>query len=258
MHLPHRRLRVSPRGAGGHVLENDLLGLARLFLLDGLVGRVVQPAPFRPDAVVREQGLPHRLGDLHHLLLEQRGGAERGMPRGLSAEAAEEGEDGRHLGHRLEGGVRLARIAEVVADAPVHLVVIRRAAHPALEIAEILHQQVAGAVLPDLEIVAARVDGAEDARKRLDEQVVLADVAPHLLPAQRAGGEALEVALNDLGGLTAWKIGMTEFILVGLMSVFTVVRHTRTEEETGRQELLGAAVVGPYTLPATTPQDAKP
>src|SRR5262249_44096901 len=33
-------------------------------------------------------------------------------------------------------------------------------------------------------------------------------------------------------------------ILVGLMSVLTVVRHTRTEEETGRLELLGATVVG--------------
>lgn len=49
-----------------------------------------------------------------------------------------------------------------------------------------------------------------------------------------------------LGGLTAWKIGATAFVLVGLMSLFTVVRHTRTEEETGRLELLGATVVGRY------------
>ena len=48
----------------------------------------------------------------------------------------------------------------------------------------------------------------------------------------------------SLGGLTAWKIGATSFILVGLMSLFTVIRHTRTEEETGRLELLGATVVG--------------
>jgi ABC-2 type transport system permease protein len=60
------------------------------------------------------------------------------------------------------------------------------------------------------------------------------------------------VALNgplfavSLGGLTAWKIGATGFILVGLMSIFTVVRHTRTEEETGRQELINAGVVGRY------------
>lgn len=60
------------------------------------------------------------------------------------------------------------------------------------------------------------------------------------------------VALNgplfrvSLGGLTAWKIMATELILAGLMSLLTVVRHTRTEEETGRLELLGATVVGRY------------
>jgi len=48
----------------------------------------------------------------------------------------------------------------------------------------------------------------------------------------------------SIGGLTAWKIGITEFILVGLMSLLTVVRHTRAEEENGRLELLGATVIG--------------
>ncbi|GII26418.1 ABC transporter permease [Planosporangium mesophilum] len=60
------------------------------------------------------------------------------------------------------------------------------------------------------------------------------------------------VALNGplfaptLGGLTAWKIGMTEFVLAALMSLLTVVRHTRAEEETGRLELVRAGVVGRY------------
>jgi ABC-2 type transport system permease protein len=60
------------------------------------------------------------------------------------------------------------------------------------------------------------------------------------------------VALNgplfgvNIGGLTAWKIGATEFILIAVMSVLTVVRHTRTEEETGRQELVSAGVVGRF------------
>lgn len=60
------------------------------------------------------------------------------------------------------------------------------------------------------------------------------------------------VALNgplydvSLGGLTAWKILVTEAILVGLMSIFTVVRHSRAEEENGRLELLGATVVGRF------------
>lgn len=58
------------------------------------------------------------------------------------------------------------------------------------------------------------------------------------------------VALNgplfkaSVGGLTMWKIALTELVLIALMSVFTVVRHTRTEEETGRLELLGAGVLG--------------
>jgi ABC-2 type transport system permease protein len=60
------------------------------------------------------------------------------------------------------------------------------------------------------------------------------------------------VALNgplfgvSIGGLTAWKIGITEFILVALMNLLTIVRHTRTEEETGRSELIAAGVVGRY------------
>jgi ABC-2 type transport system permease protein len=48
----------------------------------------------------------------------------------------------------------------------------------------------------------------------------------------------------SIGGLTAWKIGVTEFVLVALMSLLTVGRHTRTEEETGRLELVRATVVG--------------
>jgi ABC-2 type transport system permease protein len=50
----------------------------------------------------------------------------------------------------------------------------------------------------------------------------------------------------SLGGLTSWKVGITEFVLVALMSLLMVVRHTRTEEETGRLELVGATVVGRY------------
>lgn len=49
-----------------------------------------------------------------------------------------------------------------------------------------------------------------------------------------------------IGGLTAWKIGVFDFILVAVMSILTVVRHSRTEEETGRLELVGSTVVGRY------------
>ncbi|MCW2503704.1 MAG: hypothetical protein JWO79_1988 [Actinomycetia bacterium] len=49
-----------------------------------------------------------------------------------------------------------------------------------------------------------------------------------------------------LGALTTWKILASEVILVALMSIFTVVRHTRTDEEAGRFELTGAGVTGRF------------
>jgi ABC-2 type transport system permease protein len=47
-----------------------------------------------------------------------------------------------------------------------------------------------------------------------------------------------------IGGLTAWRWSTAAAILIGAASLLTVIRHTRTEEETGRRELLGATVVG--------------
>ncbi|MFH9420476.1 ABC transporter permease [Streptomyces sp. NPDC017529] len=49
---------------------------------------------------------------------------------------------------------------------------------------------------------------------------------------------------DTLGGLTAWRIGGFAALLAGVMSLLIVVRHTREEEESGRQELLSAAMVG--------------
>lgn len=48
----------------------------------------------------------------------------------------------------------------------------------------------------------------------------------------------------DVGALTAWRVGTLGALLVGVMAVLTMVRHTREEEETGRRELLGSTVVG--------------
>lgn len=47
-----------------------------------------------------------------------------------------------------------------------------------------------------------------------------------------------------LGNLMMFKIGDVAFTLVAMMAVLNVVRHTRAEEEAGRAELVGAAVVG--------------
>jgi ABC-2 type transport system permease protein len=52
------------------------------------------------------------------------------------------------------------------------------------------------------------------------------------------------VDLNSLGGFSAWKFVLFAALGAGLMSILTVTRHTRAEEETGRQELLGAGVLG--------------
>ncbi|MFE2284611.1 ABC transporter permease [Streptomyces sp. NPDC059443] len=49
---------------------------------------------------------------------------------------------------------------------------------------------------------------------------------------------------DSIGALTAWKGGVFAGLLAGIMSLVIVVRHTREEEETGRQEFLSAAMVG--------------
>src|SRR6266508_1338509 len=46
-----------------------------------------------------------------------------------------------------------------------------------------------------------------------------------------------------LGALTVWRAGLV-FTIVGLVGLLTAIRHTRTDEEAGRRELLGATVVG--------------
>ncbi|MGW5940725.1 ABC transporter permease [Streptomyces celluloflavus] len=49
---------------------------------------------------------------------------------------------------------------------------------------------------------------------------------------------------DSVGGLVAWRMAGLGAVLAAVMSLLIVVRHTREEEETGRQELLSAAVVG--------------
>lgn len=49
---------------------------------------------------------------------------------------------------------------------------------------------------------------------------------------------------DSVGGLVAWRMAGFGAVLAAVMSLLIVVRHTREEEETGRQELLCAAVVG--------------
>ncbi|MFJ1765152.1 ABC transporter permease [Amycolatopsis sp. NPDC088138] len=48
---------------------------------------------------------------------------------------------------------------------------------------------------------------------------------------------------SSAGELLTWQCGFVP-VVVGLIALLTVVRHTRTEEEAGRRELTGATVVG--------------
>lgn len=50
---------------------------------------------------------------------------------------------------------------------------------------------------------------------------------------------------SSLGALIAWRFSIVA-VFSALASFLTVIRHTRTEEETGRRELVGSTVVGRY------------
>ncbi|MGI8522277.1 MAG: ABC transporter permease [Nocardioides sp.] len=50
-------------------------------------------------------------------------------------------------------------------------------------------------------------------------------------------------ALNTIGGQVTWQASATGAVVVALMSMFLIGRHTRADEETGRDELVHAAPV---------------
>ncbi|MEU0070764.1 ABC transporter permease [Streptomyces sp. NPDC006332] len=49
---------------------------------------------------------------------------------------------------------------------------------------------------------------------------------------------------DSIGALTAWRVGVYAGALAAVTSLLVVVRHTRDEEESGRQELLASGMVG--------------
>jgi ABC-2 type transport system permease protein len=53
------------------------------------------------------------------------------------------------------------------------------------------------------------------------------------------------IALDTLGGRTVFELGAFGYVIVALMNVFLVARHTRGEEEAGTAELVRAAAVDP-------------
>ncbi|MFF8102613.1 ABC transporter permease [Streptomyces sp. NPDC016640] len=49
---------------------------------------------------------------------------------------------------------------------------------------------------------------------------------------------------DSLGALTAWRVGVYAGALAAVAALLVVVRHTRDEEESGRQELVASGAVG--------------
>ena len=75
--------------------------------------------------------------------------------------------------------------------------------------------------------------------------------ASRVAAAQAVNGTPALVALygpvydpTSIGALSMLKLGTIGATLMGVLALVTVVRHTRAEEEAGRLELVGAAVVG--------------
>jgi ABC-2 type transport system permease protein len=79
------------------------------------------------------------------------------------------------------------------------------------------------------------------------------DVASRVSAANSSNSSAALVFLygrifdtTSLGELSLFKLTSFGALLVALLAAMVVVRHTRTEEETGRLELLSAGVLGRY------------
>lgn len=50
--------------------------------------------------------------------------------------------------------------------------------------------------------------------------------------------------LGTAGGFAEWRLGASLAAILALMAIFSVVRHTRAEEEAGRADLMGATAIG--------------
>ncbi len=71
-----------------------------------------------------------------------------------------------------------------------------------------------------------------------------AEVARQMLANSSLRATYGPVFSDSIGGLVAWRIGVYAGLFAAVMSLVVVVRHTRDEEESGRQELLSAGMVG--------------
>ena len=86
---------------------------------------------------------------------------------------------------------------------------------------------------------AVGIDGLYASQAELD--VAAASMGENTAMIAMAGPAR---ALDTVGGQVAWQSSAFGAIAAGLMSMSIVMRHTRTEEETGRDELVRASAVG--------------
>jgi ABC-2 type transport system permease protein len=49
---------------------------------------------------------------------------------------------------------------------------------------------------------------------------------------------------SSVGSITTWRYGVWAGLFAALLAIFVVIRHTRSDEEAGRLELVGSAAVG--------------
>lgn len=74
------------------------------------------------------------------------------------------------------------------------------------------------------------------------ERVGLTDTIGHNTSLLALYGPAFD--LSTAGGFMSWRVYGYTLLLGGLAAVFSVIRHTRAEEESDRMELLRAGVLG--------------
>jgi ABC-2 type transport system permease protein len=86
---------------------------------------------------------------------------------------------------------------------------------------------------------AASIEGLYPTQADLDKAAQTADDNAALIALN-----APSYALDTLGGQAVFNVGSFGYVVMALMGMFLVGRHTRADEETGRTELLRATVLG--------------
>lgn len=93
-------------------------------------------------------------------------------------------------------------------------------------------------------LAAGSAAAAADLYPTVESRVSAANTANNTAAVLALYGRVYEP--TSLGGVSMVKTGGIGAVLVALLSIIIVVRHTRAEEESGRLELVGATVVGRY------------